>query len=349
MGRLVFYPRSSMRRRTESAGHSRGFTLLELLVVIAIVAVLLGIVLPVLGSVRETAKKTVCAANLRSLGQGINSCVSDHDSAYPCAYAFNCNNYYPAPGITHWSGQLVANGYSSEVAFHCPSFARGGLPPTDTTPDNLEPGQVNNESSYLDCQARRCAYTVNEAICPQPFFLADPPPHTPMAMCHYVGSTNVDLHTNRLYHSVGAAAIEAPEATILVTEWQQNWRLVSGPGYCNAGQSVSLSYRPVHGFAPITGNSLDPFDVSLVLPAVSGTPALRRLTAGDVAPHPTPPGWQQPRPNWLGRNHDWATITNFAYVDTHVEAKPIEQTLHPFEWGREFYSLCPGNDLAAYP
>ena len=45
-----------------------GFTLIELLVVIGIIALLLAIILPTLGRVREQSRRSACLSNLRSLG-----------------------------------------------------------------------------------------------------------------------------------------------------------------------------------------------------------------------------------------------------------------------------------------
>lgn len=47
----------------------RGFTLVELLVVVGIIAVLIGLLMPVLGKVREGARRTACRAALRDMGQ----------------------------------------------------------------------------------------------------------------------------------------------------------------------------------------------------------------------------------------------------------------------------------------
>ena len=65
-------------RRVVSFGRG-GFTLIELLVVIAIIALLIGILLPALGSARSSAHAVVNLSNLRSLGQGMALYINDHD------------------------------------------------------------------------------------------------------------------------------------------------------------------------------------------------------------------------------------------------------------------------------
>jgi len=49
----------------------RGFTLIELLVVVAIIALLIAILIPSLAKARESARRTVCATNLKSQGSAI--------------------------------------------------------------------------------------------------------------------------------------------------------------------------------------------------------------------------------------------------------------------------------------
>ena len=59
-----------------------GFTLVEILVVLAILAVLAAILLSAFSSVRGAARNTVCASNLRQLGQAIELYATDNER-YP--------------------------------------------------------------------------------------------------------------------------------------------------------------------------------------------------------------------------------------------------------------------------
>lgn len=57
--------------------NKKGFTLVELMVVVAILGVLVAVAVPVYSNVTDNAKKTTCAANIRTLKSAITMAQAD--------------------------------------------------------------------------------------------------------------------------------------------------------------------------------------------------------------------------------------------------------------------------------
>jgi prepilin-type N-terminal cleavage/methylation domain-containing protein/prepilin-type processing-associated H-X9-DG protein len=62
---------------------SSGFSLVEMLVVIAILAVLIGILVPIVSSTRRNARNVACASNMRQIALGLIAYASQNKGSYP--------------------------------------------------------------------------------------------------------------------------------------------------------------------------------------------------------------------------------------------------------------------------
>lgn len=74
-------PLETCNRRAR--GSRAAFTAVDLLVSITVIAVLIGILLPSLASVHETARRTVCKSNLRQMGLGVAMFADERGGRLP--------------------------------------------------------------------------------------------------------------------------------------------------------------------------------------------------------------------------------------------------------------------------
>ena len=91
----------------------RAFTLIELLVVIAIIAVLAGMLLPVLARAKEEGRRIACVNNIRQLGLSLGMYADDNEGLFPVR----------SPGAPpRWPGAL-RDSYKDLRLLVCPSDA----------------------------------------------------------------------------------------------------------------------------------------------------------------------------------------------------------------------------------
>ena len=72
-----------MNQQDHTASRLPAFTLIELLVVITIIAVLAGLIFPVMGMVRRNGERTAGLSNMRQIGAAFVLYASEHDMKLP--------------------------------------------------------------------------------------------------------------------------------------------------------------------------------------------------------------------------------------------------------------------------
>jgi len=96
------------------------FTLIELLVVIAIIALLMGILVPVLHKAREQGKDVICRSNLRQIGIGASLYAEEWDLHVPRGSAEKTAWYMLF--MPFLAQKPVNNDYRTVEIYRCPSY-----------------------------------------------------------------------------------------------------------------------------------------------------------------------------------------------------------------------------------
>jgi len=140
----------------EKTGTKCGFTLIELLVVIAVIAILAGILLPVLSQAKKKANRATCLSNLKQVGVAINLYADDHD------------DYLPGP-VVAGARASYDDTSSQELIFHIAPYL--GLPEPGPKPVVARvfvcPGYEKNAPGLISLIGRK-VYLLNDDIDPDP-------------------------------------------------------------------------------------------------------------------------------------------------------------------------------------
>ncbi|MEM8758660.1 MAG: H-X9-DG-CTERM domain-containing protein [Planctomycetota bacterium] len=322
---------------------------------ISIIALLIGILLPALGSARRTAQAIATAANMRGVGQTNASYNGENDNYTPSSYVYGQDregfgwnvadqlddNPEPINGYVHWSMFLFDGLDTAGEAFEGPAVTNNGAPRTNPGPneENWEPGQRNDQgqeyspdlNQAVDRQLPRVAFGGNGAIFPRNKF-------------------SDDVAGERKNRLVKVSTLSNTSEIIFAAEYfdgKNDWRSIStssGSETPAEGDIGNFTVKSHHPITPFFGFSSG-FDV-LNQTSAGTDPAFAYQDPESILDDDDPAKLDSSQVdgglNMVGQPHSGKG--NFLFVDGHVDQFTVVETIERRLWGERFYSLTGGRD-----
>jgi prepilin-type processing-associated H-X9-DG protein len=116
--------------RTVLRAPRRAFTLVELMVVFGLISMLVALMLPVLGKMRAAAQSTVCASNLRVIGQAWTMYITESRGKLPL-FVWQTPSAPDSSWNGYWLGLVERKGDVKGSSLLCP--AASTVPQTPAT------------------------------------------------------------------------------------------------------------------------------------------------------------------------------------------------------------------------
>ena len=284
------------------------FTLIELLVVIAIIAILAAILFPVFAKVREKARQSSCASNMKQMTLGILQYQQDYDEMFPMGETNYANGWY---------------GWPTEIAPYIKSTA------VLTCPDDPNAGKDLSEG-WFDA-GLQVSYAVNGEEAIKSWGPLEAKLVGPMGAVNAGWDTpcmlNVQNPTcNPLQAGVPAltdAQVTVPDQSILMCEqWSSDVKVAQAAGH--AWESGNGTIQPSwSGYSYVIDGNMNPIPQG----DYSGT-FWPQGTDGETSAH--------------NRDNPNNGLENFAFCDGHVKAMQPRDTF-PLGWASNGWALS--NDI----
>ena len=329
---------------------TNAFTLIELLVVISIIALLIGILLPALGSAREEAQAVACASNMKQIGIAVYTYQAENKDYIPPSYVYPSQAWdgtggspnlwrledqkgsNPTNGYLHWSFFLTTAESLDLAAFVCPAMDFPA-PPTNARPEDERDPYTTQRPGVVDQQVGSLSYTANELLMGRNKFAEATQRQNVIARASWLVSPSSEILATEFLDAEGAVAEDNTSTT------SKSHRPLSAAQFIfGAGKQV-LTWPQASVIAEVspTGNGLDsfftPYDE-----LVSGS---GRGVLGGGSP------W-----NAVGRHHNGGDgkpggegTANFLYADGHTARQTVRDSIENEEWGQKFYTVNGTNKI----